>query len=245
MLTYIAKLHPLPGSARALERVLVSKILRVPGHSFGSRKLLNLTHANGPSFTSVVALSAAAAGRTVTKTITSWPSLLAQLVATAAEVLPAKVIIQGALSQPFWDEAPIVFFLHSACSLASALPLSSPFSSDSLPLTPFPHVSIPCPPLPLPTLSLPFSAPRIHEPVGQGDAYKVLLKQWYPNSWVPFFRRRLVGPFQLDASIVSQIDFHRILIVLDKDDRKCLGDFVPLALRQCQGMSFLSCTWPG
>ena len=159
VLSYISQLRPPPLCLQKLERQFLGKVLHVPGNVFGARELLNLQEFNGPSFVSVVALTAAIAARTATKTITTWPVLLGALVDTAAEFLPARDVIMGRLSQPFWDEIPIVSFLLSSSSLASIPP---PHLCSSRRIV-FP---------------LPFSVPSIPPSVAQGLLYESLLKAW-------------------------------------------------------------------
>ena len=213
-LSYIAQLRPLPGSTEAIERRVPGKILRVPGNVFGQQELLNLPVVNGPSFISASCLAAAAGARTATKTVTTWPRLLEELVLTAEEFLPFRSVLLGNLSQPFWDEMPVVSFLHAASSLASFVPPSVLPSSHASTCT-IP-TRIPPRPLRLPPIRFPFSTPSLSPPVCQGDAYLTISRSWFPPRWIWFLRKRLRGPFRLAPEIVLGIDFDNVFSVLRK-----------------------------
>lgn len=82
-LGYIAQLRQLPCSARAIERRIVNKILRLLGNALGAREFLNLSVLNGPHFTSVCSFACAAAIQAATVTVLVWPGALATLVQAA------------------------------------------------------------------------------------------------------------------------------------------------------------------
>ena len=127
------------------------------------------------------------------------------LVSTAMEFLSAKLVFSGNLSQPFWDEIPIVTFLHAASSCAALLGLSSLSSTCS-----FPRPSR----FSVPNIHLPFPTPSIPTFIPQGDAYTLFMQAWYPPKWKEFIRRRLRGPFQLGAHSIAAVDFDNIFTVL-------------------------------
>ena len=222
-LGYLTQLRPLPCKFGALERRFINKMLRVPGNTFGSHELFNLNVLGGPEFLSIISMAHASAVRTATKTVISWPLLLNDLVSAAAEQLPLRHVVRGCLSQPFWDEIPMASFLHSAFCFSLRFPAfrrrllaSSAVLSPSPP--PLPLLSSPLPrlPRPLPRFPLPFSPPRLLHSFQQGDVYKLLVREWYPNSLSTFCRRRLEGPFQIDKAIVAQMNFSLIYKTLSQ-----------------------------
>ena len=114
IVSYKARLIPLPPEAPIVERKVLHKVTKYATNAVRHADFFHLSEAGGPKLHSFSAAAAAAMFRTASKTLATWPQWLSQLKAASKEAGPIAQWICSNYSPSFWDSTPIASNLSDA-----------------------------------------------------------------------------------------------------------------------------------